>query len=86
MIYDIILVTSYVSTHPPSCVYEIITEHNPRLRILGTSGYLVCVLWFSHIGYSPIVAFCLATLFIELLVRFLLIISIMYMSHSRLSH
>jgi hypothetical protein len=86
MIYDIILVTSYVTTHPPSCAYEIITERNPRLRIIGTSGYLVCVLWFSHIGYSPIAAFCLATLFIEVFVRFLLIVSIIYMSHPSLSH
>lgn len=63
----------YMCTHPTSCIYEIVTERNLRLRIIGASGYLLCTLSFVHKGYSPLEAVCLATVCIEITLRFLIL-------------
>ena len=86
MLSDFIVLTTYASSLPLCCTYEIFAERNPRLRIIGTSGYLVCVLGFSHAGYSPLASFVLATISTEVCVRLFLIISIVILSRPMLSH
>lgn len=86
MLRDIIIVTAHASNIPLFCTYEIFTERNPRLRAIGISVYLACVLGFSHAGYSPLISFVLTTISVEVFVRLFLIIFIVILSRPVLTH